>query len=59
MLRWHWQNDVIIIPKSVTESRQKENADIFDFQLSSDDMKQINALNINERFGPDPDNVNF
>ncbi len=59
MLRWHLQNGNIIIPKSVTESRLKENANIFDFQLTDDDMKQINALNNNERYGPDPDNVNF
>ncbi|NEY79963.1 aldo/keto reductase [Bacillus sp. 3H-10] len=59
ILRWHLQNEVIIIPKSVTPSRIKENANIFDFELSKEEMEQINALNKNERFGPDPDNFDF
>ncbi|MBU8880121.1 aldo/keto reductase [Bacillus sp. FJAT-29790] len=59
ILRWHLQNDVIIIPKSVNPQRLKENADIFAFELMPDDMTQINELNINERFGPDPDSFEF
>lgn len=59
ILRWHLQNDVIVIPKSVHPERLKENADIFDFELTSEDMAAINALNENKRFGKDPDNFQF
>lgn len=59
MLRWHLQNGVIVIPKSVTPSRIKENTELFDFALSQDDMDKINSLNKDERFGADPDNFNF
>ena len=55
ILRWHLQNDIIIIPKSVHKDRIIENASIFDFELSRDDMEQINQLNKNERFGANPD----
>ncbi|MGM0852093.1 MAG: aldo/keto reductase [Bacillota bacterium] len=58
-LRWHLQNDVIIIPKSVHDNRIKENADLFNFELSLEEMNQINGLNLDERFGPDPDNFDF
>jgi methylglyoxal/glyoxal reductase len=59
ILRWDLQNEVVTIPKSVKEHRIIENADIFDFELSSEDMEKINALNKNERVGADPDNFNF
>lgn len=59
ILRWHLQNDVIIIPKSVSPVRLKENADIFNFELTTEDMNIINQLNENKRFGADPDNFNF
>ncbi|MBO8163492.1 MAG: aldo/keto reductase [Brevibacillus sp.] len=59
VLRWDLQNEVVTIPKSVTEQRIRENADIFDFTLSDEDMAQISALNQNKRFGPDPDNFDF
>lgn len=59
ILRWHLQNDIIIIPKSVTPVRIKENAQIFDFELTNEDMEKINSLNKNERFGPDPDHFDF
>lgn len=59
ILRWHLQHDVIIIPKSVNEKRLKENADIFDFELTAEDMNQIDSLNQNQRFGSDPDNFDF
>jgi len=59
VLRWDLQHGVVTIPKSVRASRIKENADLFDFQLSPEDMAEIDALNRNERIGPDPDNFNF
>lgn len=59
LIRWHLQHGIVVIPKSVTPSRIEENANVFDFELSLDEMNQIDALNINERFGTDPDNFNF
>ncbi len=59
ILRWHLQNDVVIIPKSVTPSRLKENIDLYDFELSAEEMMQVDTLNRNERFGADPDHIDF
>ncbi|WP_226682460.1 aldo/keto reductase [Sutcliffiella horikoshii] len=59
ILRWDLQNGVVTIPKSVKEHRIKENADIFDFELSEDEMQRIHALNEDQRVGPDPDNFDF
>ncbi|WP_026679337.1 aldo/keto reductase [Fictibacillus gelatini] len=59
ILRWDLQNGVVVIPKSVKEHRIKENADLFDFELSREDMEKIDGLNLNKRVGPDPDNFNF
>jgi len=55
ILRWHIERGDIVFPKSVTPSRIKENIDIFDFELSGEDVEAISALNRNERTGPDPD----
>ena len=55
VLRWHIERGDIIFPKSVTPARIRENFDIFDFELSGEDVETITALNRNERFGPDPD----
>ena len=52
-------NEIVVIPKSVKQHRIRENADIFDFELSAEDMKKIDDLNRNHRFLPDPDNINF
>ncbi|WNQ12480.1 aldo/keto reductase [Paenibacillus aurantius] len=59
ILRWDIQNGIVTIPKSVTESRINENADIFNFELTQEDIAKIDALNENQRFGADPDNFNF
>ena len=59
VLRWHLQHNILVIPKSVTPSRIEENANIFDFVLSSEDMTVIDSLNRNQRFGKDPDNFHF
>ncbi|MGX7201128.1 glyoxal reductase [Enterococcus plantarum] len=59
IIRWHLQSDSIVIPKSVHEERIKQNFDVFDFELTDDDIKRIDELNTNERLGPDPDNFDF
>jgi diketogulonate reductase-like aldo/keto reductase len=59
VLRWDLQHEVVTIPKSANETRIRENADIFDFELSPEDMETIDSLNQNKRFGPDPDHIDF
>jgi diketogulonate reductase-like aldo/keto reductase len=54
ILRWHLQNGVAVIPKSVTPSRIKENIQVFDFTLTKEEMAAIDALNRDERTGSDP-----
>src|SRR3954469_210818 len=54
-LRWHVQRGDIVFPKSVTRSRIEENFAIFDFELSEDDLREITALDRNERPAPAPD----
>jgi 2,5-diketo-D-gluconate reductase A len=54
-LRWHIQRGDIVFPKSTNPARIKENIDIFDFELSGQDLETISALNRDERTGPDPD----
>lgn len=44
ILRWLTQQDIVVIPKSVHEKRQKENLDIFDFKLTKDEMDKIKGL---------------
>ncbi|MNT81737.1 putative oxidoreductase YtbE [compost metagenome] len=59
VLRWDLQHGVITIPKSTKEHRIAENASVFDFELSLEDMTRIDALNQDLRVGPDPDNFDF
>jgi len=54
ILRWHLQLGNVVIPKSVTPERIRENIEIFDFELSEDDMAAIARLDSVERIGPDP-----
>lgn len=58
-LRWILQRDIVAIPKSTRQERIIENADLFDFELDPEDMESITRLDRGQRFGPDPDNVNF
>ena len=59
ILRWHIQNGCIPLVRSLTPEHQKENFDIFDFELSEEDMKSIDSININSRLRYDPDNCDF
>jgi len=60
IIRWHIENGLIVIPKSVTASRIIDNFDVFDFSLDADDMAKIAALdNENGRMGPDPMTATF
>jgi 2,5-diketo-D-gluconate reductase A len=59
VLRWHLQLGNVVIPKSVTPSRIKENINVFDFILDAEDMAAIGALNAGRRIGPDPDTFNL
>jgi len=58
-LRWDLQHEVVTIPKSVRPGRIAENAELFDFELSQEDMNALDALDEGRRIGPDPDNFNF
>jgi len=59
ILRWDLQNEVVTIPKSTKAHRIIANADIFNFELTKEEMEKIDALNENHRVGPDPDNFDF
>jgi methylglyoxal/glyoxal reductase len=58
IIRWDLQTGVVTIPKSVKPHRIAENADVFDFELSQEDMDIINALNQDQRMFADPDDFN-
>ena len=59
ILRWDLQNGIVTIPKSTKEHRIVENSTVFDFELTEEEMDQIDGLNQNHRVGPDPDNFDF
>ena len=54
ILRWHIENGTIIIPKSVHAARQKENLDLFGFELTAEEHAAIDALDGPTRAGHDP-----
>lgn len=55
VIRWHLDNGLVVIPKSVTPSRIRENFDVFDFRLDKDELGEIATLDSGKRLGPDPD----
>jgi len=57
MLRWHLQQGRAAIPKSVKPERIVSNFDVFDFELTGEELARIDALNTEERSGPDPDSI--
>ena len=57
MLRWHLQQGRQAIPKSVTPSRIAENFDVFDFELTADQLAAIDALDTGVRGGPEPEQI--
>lgn len=59
ILRWHLQNGISVIPKSVNALRQKENLELYHFVLEEEDMERIDAFNQNRRFCADPDHFDF
>ncbi|MFJ4847117.1 MULTISPECIES: aldo/keto reductase [unclassified Streptomyces] len=58
ILRWHLQLGNVVIPKSVTPERIRENLDVFGFELTDADIAAIDALDDGGRIGPDPDTFN-
>lgn len=58
-IRWCLQNEVLPLPKSVTPSRIRENAQVFDFKISRDDMEQINKMGYIGGSGLVPDEIDF
>ena len=59
VLRWHIQNGIIPVVRSLNKNRQLENISIFDFELTDEEMGQIDGININSRLRYDPDNCDF
>ncbi|NUP34215.1 MAG: aldo/keto reductase [Streptomycetaceae bacterium] len=58
VLRWHLQLGNVVIPKSVTPARIRENLDVFDFALTDEDMAAIASTDRGQRIGPNPDEFN-
>ena len=57
LLRWNVQHGNVIIPKSTTKERMVENSDIFDFDISEEDMEKLDSFNEGFRICPDPNEM--
>lgn len=58
VIRWHLQHGTIVFPKTSSRERLAENADVFDFELTSSEMAAIDAMDEQRNFGPDPASFN-
>ncbi len=59
IIRWDLQQDIVVLPKSAYKERIIQNADVYDFEITPQDMARISALNQNYRTGADPDTFTF
>lgn len=59
VIRWHLQEGLIVFPKSSTPERIRTNFDVFGFELTSEQVEAINALDRGQRVGADPDTATF
>jgi diketogulonate reductase-like aldo/keto reductase len=57
MIRWSIQHGLVVIPKSTREERISENSQVFDFEISADDMRSLDSLNEDLRLNWDPTNI--
>ena len=57
MIRWGIEHGLVVIPKSTREERIRENSQVFDFDISDDDMRSLDSLNEDLRLNWDPTNV--
>jgi 2,5-diketo-D-gluconate reductase A len=55
LIRWHLQLGNVVLPKSITPVRIRENIDVFDFELTPENMETISSLENGKRVGPNPD----
>lgn len=59
IIRWDLQEKVIVMPKSTHKDRIRQNSEVYDFELSAEDISRLDNMNINKRTGSDPDTFNF
>ncbi|SFL41727.1 Aldo/keto reductase [Gracilibacillus orientalis] len=59
IVRWQYQSGIITIPKSVHKERQQENVNIFDFELSKEDIEKIKGMDADKRLGAHPDEFDY
>lgn len=59
LLRWNIQQGIIPIPKSKNEQRLQQNIDVFDFEITKEDMEELNHMNENHRTSFDPLTFDF
>jgi diketogulonate reductase-like aldo/keto reductase len=55
LIRWDLQHQVVTIPRSIREAHIRENSEVFDFELSEEEMSRLDSLDEGKRIGPDPD----